>query len=201
MSNTAQTDFPINEIIADRWSPRAYADKPIEKEKLLAVLEAARWAASSYGAQPWSYIVATKDNTEEYAKLLSVLIPFNQGWAVSAPVLLLSLASTVNAEGKPNGHAVHDVGAASAQLSLEASSLGLQAHQMAGFDAEKAKEVFELPKDVEPIAAIALGYPGDPSSLPDFLKERELGVRARKPLSEIIFSGKFGTPSPLVLKY
>ncbi len=198
MSNAAPSDFPIHELIANRWSPRAFSEKPVAKETLLTILEAARWAASSYGVQPWSYIIATKDQPEEYEKLLNVLVPFNQGWANSAPVLLLSVATTVNAEGKPNSHAFHDVGAASALLSVEANAQGLQAHQMSGFDIEKAKEVFELPQGTEPVAAIAVGYVGDPETLPDFLKERELGARTRKPLSEIIFSGKFGTSSPLV---
>ena len=199
MSHTASTNYPVIEVIANRWSPRAYADRPVEKEKLLTVLEAARWAASSYGVQPWSYIVATKDDPEGYAKLLSVLVPFNQGWADSAPVLMLSVASTVTADGKPNNHAFHDVGAASALLALQATALGLQVHQMSGFDAEKAKQVFAMPDNVLPVAAIALGYVGDPETLPELLKARELAPRGRKPLTEIIFSGKYGETSNLVI--
>ncbi len=199
MSKPAPSTYPINEVIAHRWSPRAFLDKPVEKEKILSFLEAARWAASSYGVQPWSYIIATKDDPENFAKLVSVLVPFNQSWAANAPVLLLSLAQTVNAEGKPNSHALHDTGAASAQLSIQAAALGLQAHQMSGFDAAEAKKVFALPEGVEAVAAIAVGYAGDPETLPDFLKERELAERGRKPLSEFVFTGKYGEVSPLVV--
>jgi len=198
MSRTAPADFELADIIAERWSPRAYADKPVEKEKILSVLEAARWAASSYGAQPWSYIIATKDDPVEYEKLLSVLVPFNQGWANSAPVLLLSIALTVTADGKPNPLALHDVGAASTTLALQATALGLQAHQMAGIEPEKAKELYDLPEGAVAVSAIALGYVGDPSGLPDFLKERELAPRVRKSLPEFVFTGKFGEPSGLV---
>jgi nitroreductase len=198
MSNTAPSDYPLTPVLAERWSPRAFLDKPVETAKLLSVLEAARWAASSSGLQPWAFIVATKDEPEEFAKLLRVLVPFNQGWASSAPVLLLSLAVAVNAEGKENKYAHHDVGAAAAQLTIQATALGLQAHQMGGFDPEKAKEVFALPDGVVPAAAIALGYEGDSSTLPEFLAARETAARVRKPLSEFVFSGAYGTVSPLV---
>jgi nitroreductase len=198
MPNIAPTDFPISDIIAARWSPRAFLDKPVEKEKLLHVLEAARWAASSSGLQPWSFIIATNDQPGDYAKILSVLVPFNQTWAANAPVLLLSVANTLRPDGQPNKHAFHDVGAASALLSLEATALGLQAHQMGGVEYEKAKEVFEVPDGYEVVAAIALGYPGDPETLAEPLKSRETAARTRKSLSEIIFGGKFGQSSPLV---
>lgn len=198
MHKTAPADYRISDVIANRWSPRSFLDRPVEKEKLLHVLEAGRWAASSYGVQPWAYIVATKDEPEEFEKMLSILVPFNQAWANGAPVLMLSTAQMVSADGRPNTHALHDVGAASALMSIEAVAQGLQAHQMSGFDVEKAKEVFDLPEGVAPVAVIALGYVGAPEALPDMLKERELAERVRKPLSEIVFSGKYGSTSELV---
>jgi nitroreductase len=199
MPNVATTDHPLADAIAHRWSPRAFTDALVDKEKIITLLEAARWAASGGGQQPWSYIIATKDNEEEYGKLLSVLSPNNQGWAQRAPVLLLSLATTVTADGKPNQVALHDVGASSAQLSLQATALGLQAHQIGGFDHEKAIEEFQIPDGVVPVTAIAIGYVGDPDVLPERLKEREIAPRARKPLSEFVYSGKFGSVSPLVV--
>ncbi len=191
---------PIHDLISHRWSPRSFDAKPVEKEKLRSLFEAARWASSSYNAQPWHYIVATKDDPENYAKVLSTFVEFNQSWAKNAPVVAISVAShKMPHDGSQNRHAFHDVGQASANLSLEATSLGLQVHQMAGIDPEKAREVFGIPEHFEAVAGIALGYPGDPMSLPEGrMRDGETGARQRKEASSFVYTGKWGHTSPIV---
>ena len=199
MEKLATTDFPIHDLLRRRWSPRTFADRPVEPEKLRSLLEAARWAPSSFNEQPWAYLVATRNDPEEYARLLSVLVEGNIAWAQRAPVLMLSLAK-LNFErtGKPNRHAFHDVGLASANLVIQATALGLAVHQMAGFHAEKARELYGIPADWEPVAAIALGYPGEADSLPEPIRQGELALRARKPLEQFVFTGRWGEASRLV---
>ena len=199
MHKPATNAFPIHDLIRDRWSPRAFSDKPVQPEVLASLFEAARWAPSSFNEQPWAYLVATKDDPENFAKMLSVLVDFNAGWAKNAPVLVLAVARlTFQNNGKPNRNAFYDTGAASALLSVEATARGLVVHQMAGFDAEKARQAFAIPSGWEPIAAMAIGYPGDTSSLPDSLREKELAPRTRKPLSEFVMSGRWGHTASFV---
>ncbi|MFQ4144851.1 nitroreductase family protein [Chlorogloeopsis sp. ULAP02] len=195
----AQTQYPIHELIRSRWSPRAFADRPVEQDKLLSVLEAARWAPSSYNYQPWSFIVATKDEPTQYSLLLSTLIEFNQGWAKNAPVLIIAVAQTITNDGKTNRHAFHDVGLAIENLVIQATALGLSVHQMAGFDVDSARKQYQIPDGYEPATAIAIGYAGDPQSLSDGLRDRELALRVRKPLKEFVFTEQWGNTSPLLL--
>lgn len=194
----AQTEYPVHDLIQSRWSPRAFGDRSVEPEKLLSLLEAARWAPSSYNYQPWSFIVATKDDATEYNRLLSTLVEFNQGWAKNAPVLILAVAKIRNDDGKTNRHALHDVGLALENLIIQATSLGLFAHQIAGFNVDTAREVYQIPEDYEPATVVTIGYPGDPQSLPDGLRDRELAPRVRKPLTEFVFTGQWGHTSPLL---
>jgi nitroreductase len=190
MHKPAPSDFPVHDLIRDRWSPRAFADKPVPPDVLRSIFEAARWAPSSNNEQPWAYIVATKDNKENFDKMLSVLVEFNAQWARSAPVLALAIAKLTFAKNNaPNRNAQYDTGAASALLSVEATAQGLAVHQMAGFDPEKARQVFAIPAGWEPIAALAIGYAGDPASLPPPLKDRELAPRTRKPIAEFVMAG------------
>jgi nitroreductase len=199
MHKPAATDVTLHELIRNRWSPRAFAEKLVPPEVLRSLFEAARWAPSSNNEQPWAYLVATKDNPENFAKMLGVLVEFNANWAKHAPVLALSVAHLkAQRDGKPNRVALHDVGSASAQLTFEANARGLQVHQMAGFDAEKARETFAIPPDWEPVAAMAIGYPGDPESLPEKLRDRELAPRTRKPAGEFVMSGSWGHTAPFV---
>jgi nitroreductase len=199
MHKPASTEIPLHELIRNRWSPRAFADKTVPPEVLRSLFEAARWAPSSNNEQPWAYLVATKDDAENFAKMLGVLVEFNAGWAKDAPVLALSVAhTTTQRDGKPNRVALHDVGSATAQLTFEANARGLQVHQMAGFDAEKARQTFAIPPDWEPVAAMAIGYPGNPESLPDKLRDRELAPRTRKPLGEFVMTGGWGHTAPFV---
>ena len=198
MQKPAPTNFPVHNLIRDRWSPRAFASKSVEHAVLSSLFEAARWAPSSNNEQPWAYLVATKDDTENFAKTLRVLVEFNAAWAKEAAVLMIAVSRLNFQNGTPNRNAFYDTGAATALLSVEATARGLAVHQMAGFDHAKAKKVFEIPEDCEPIAAIAIGYPGDANSLPEKLRDREVAPRTRKPLSEFVMSGRWGHTSPIV---
>jgi nitroreductase len=195
----AVTDVALHELIRNRWSPRAFSEKTVPREVLRSLFEAARWAPSSNNEQPWAYLVATKDDPENFAKMVGVLVEFNAHWASHAPVLALSVAHLkTQREGKPNRVALHDVGSATAQLTFEANARGLQVHQMAGFDAEKARQTFAIPADWEPVAAMAIGYPGNPESLAEKLRERELAARTRKPLGEFVMTGGWGHTASFV---
>src|ERR1700758_1710846 len=140
MEKPAPTGAPVNDLIRNRWSPRAYSGEPVSNEVLRSLFEAARWAPSSSNNQPWAYIVAVKDDPEGFNKMLGILVEFNASWAKNAPVLALSVAQTKTPkDGALNRHALHDVGSASAQLTFEANTHGLLVHQMAGFDVDKAR--------------------------------------------------------------
>ncbi len=194
----APTQYPVHELIRNRWSPRAYSDRPVEKDQLLSLLEAARWAPSSYNHQPWRFIVATKDDITEYNRLLSTLVEFNQGWAKNAPVLILAVAKLHFDDGKLNRHAFHDIGLALENLIIQATSLGLSTHQIAGFQADLARKEYGIPNEYEPATVITVGYAGDPQSLPDGLRERELAPRVRKTLKEIVFTEKWENVLPIL---
>lgn len=185
----------LSDLIHRRWSPRAFASRPVDPADLTLVLEAARWAPSSLNEQPWVFLVAPKQSDPEgFAQLLSYLVPANQVWAQAAPVLILIAARTTYARnGRPNRHALYDTGMAAAQLTLQATSLGLVCHQMGGFDPEKARRDSGLPTEVEPIAAMALGWPGDPDQLPEDLRQRELSPRVRRPLADSVFGASFSS--------
>jgi nitroreductase len=192
--------YTVHDLIRGRLSPRAFSDRTVEYDKLRIILEASRWAASSYNEQPWSFIIATKDQPAEYSDLFSCLVEFNQSWAKSAPVLMLSVAKLhFDNNGKENHHAFHDVGAASCNLATQAIALDLFVHQMAGFDSAKARSLFGIPEGYEPVAMMAIGYLGDPQTLPESLRDQELAPRIRKPLTESVFSGKWNQPSDLVI--
>jgi nitroreductase len=197
----ASIDYPIHELLAERWSPYGFEDRPVAQADLRSLFEAARWAASSYNEQPWNFFVATKDNPEEFARLLSCLVEANQEWAKAAPVLVLGVVSLkFSRNNKDNRAAVHDLGLAAGNLVVEATARGLCVHQMIGILPDKAREVYQIPEHYEAWTAMAIGYKADPAKLPDALKERDLTPRQRKPLSQFVFTGKWGQPSPLVLK-
>jgi nitroreductase len=201
MSKPAVTDHPVHELIRERWSPRAFADKAVPAEILRSLFEAARWAPSSSNEQPWAFIVATKDDHAAHAKLVSTLVEFNQAWAKHAPVVVIAVSELAFAHsGHPNRNAFYDTGAAVAHLTAEATARSLFVHQMAGFDPHKAIELFSIPSGWEPIAAFVIGYPGDPQSLPESLRERELAPRTRKPLAEFVMSGSWGQPASFLKK-
>ena len=200
LENLTEAPYTVHDLIRGRWSPRAFANRTVERDKLLILLEAARWAASSANEQPWSLIIATTDQPAEYARLLSCLVDSNQVWAQSAPVLMLSVAKIhFDRNGKENRHAFHDVGAAACNLTIQALALDLFVHQMGGFNAEIARSQFGIPSGYDPVAMMAIGYLGDPQTLPAALQDRELAPRTRKPLTEFVFTGGWDRPSDLVI--
>ena len=195
MEKPADTQHPIHDLLKRRWSPRAFSNQMVGSEKIRILFEAARWAPSSNNEQPWRFVVGMKDDEMEWNRLFACLVEGNRIWASRAPVLMLSVASlNFEDDSKPNRHALHDTGMAVENLVLQATALGLAAHQMAGFDAEKARIDLKIPSGYEPVAMIAVGYPGDPASLPDRLRERELKPRSRQPISEWTYSGQWGIP-------
>ncbi|QEH34214.1 malonic semialdehyde reductase [Aquisphaera giovannonii] len=195
----ANPDHPIHDLLAARWSPYSFTDRPVPEGDLKSIFEAARWAASSYNEQPWRYIVATKADAEGFDTLLSCLVEANQAWARNAPVLAIGCFSRILAyNGKPNAAAEHDLGAASAALTMEATARGLFVHQMIGIDPERARQLFSVPEDYQPLTGIAIGYLGDAPGLDPKYGERDRAPRQRKPLSEIVFQGRWGEPSGLI---
>ena len=175
------------EPVLQRWSPRAFADRDVPAEDLKKAFEAARWANSSYNEQPWRFLVGHRGDAT-YNKIMDALIPFNQSWAKSAPVLILSVARKHFARnGEKNLHAWHDTGAAMANFALQATALGLHTHSMAGFDHDKAKATFNIPDDYDTVAVTAVGYFGDPSTLPEQMRNTEEQPRQRKDLKEFVF--------------
>jgi nitroreductase len=187
-------DHPVEDLILRRWSPRALADKEVSDADLKSIFTAAAWAASSLNEQPWRFVIGRKGD-ETWNKIFSSLMPMNQLWSKNAPILVASFAKkTFSHNQSSNSVAQHDVGAASANLALQATALGLHAHGMAGFDRSALQAALEVPQDFEPVACWAIGYPGDPETLPDHFKKMEAQPRQRKPLAEIVFSswGKAG---------
>jgi nitroreductase len=192
VTNRAKTDYPISEIIARRWSARAFSTRPVENSKLLSILEAARWAPSSRNEQPWRYIVFTNNNPEMLEKAQSVLKEIND-YAKRAPILICAIAKkTYTENGNPNRLHFHDLGAANENMFLEAFNQGLIMHEMGGFDVQKAREVFNVPEDYEVGIMIAIGYQDTHQVLPYRLREKAFTPRVRKPLSEIVFIEKIG---------
>ena len=164
----AVTSAPIHDVLKHRWSPRAFDARPIEPEKLRSLFEAARWAPSSFNDQPWRFIVGTKDDPATFKRILESLVEVNQAWAKNAAVLILAVAKLkFDHSGESNRHAFHDVGLAVGNLIVQATDLGLGVHQMAGFSPQKAREHFHIPEGYDPVSVLAIGYPGDPASLPD----------------------------------
>ena len=197
----AATGHPILQVLAERWSPYGFEDRSVSEADLRSLFEAARWAASSYNEQPWNYLVATRENPQEFGRLLSCLVEANQAWAKAAPVLVLGIVHLQFAKNnQDNRAAVHDLGLAAGNLVAEATARGLSVHQMIGILPDKAREIYQIPEHFEAWTAMAIGYKADPAKLPDTLKERDLAPRQRKPLSEFVFTGHWGKPSPLVLK-
>lgn len=191
-AKTAKTDHPVHELIVNRWSPYAFADRKVDLEDLRSIFEAARWAPSSYNEQPWSYIVATKDEADEYERLLSCLVEANQEWAKAAPVLALGIARTrFKRNDKPNAAARHDLGAASAHLTFEASARGISVHQMIGIDPDRARDLYRIPDHSEALTGLAIGYAADAGAAPEPFRQRDETPRDRKPLEEFVFLGRY----------
>jgi nitroreductase len=197
MDKPADTQHPIHDLLAKRWSPRAFADRPVAPDILKSLWEAARWAPSSANQQPWSFLVATKDDPKEFGRMLECLVEGNQIWAKQAPVLMVSVAAKLDRDKDPNAHAWYDVGQAVADLSVQATAMGLFVHQMAGILPDKIRELYQIPDTHEPVTGIALGYPGTLEQLSDKLRQRETAPRTRKPIGEFVFAGRWGQTSKL----
>lgn len=189
----APTAYPIDPLLAGRWSPRAFSEQALDTEQINSVLEAARWAPSSSNIQPWRFLVWDRTvDASAYDRAFATLVPFNQDWVRGSPVLVAACASTVDRRGEPNRTAWYDTGAAAFSLTLQAHALGLAAHQMAGFDSARLRTAFQIPAEIDVIAMIAIGHHGNVRQLNDTLQEREHAPRARLPLGDIAFAGEWG---------
>ena len=196
MKKPAPADRPIHPLLAERWSPYAFTGGSVNVEDLLALLEAARWAASSYNEQPWRFIVARREEPASFAKLLSCLVPFNQGWARHAPVLALGLVQTRRpGDGSANAAAQHDLGLAAASLTFEATHRGLCVHQMSGIVADRIRELWALPDDILPLTALAIGHAATLEATPEDMRDRQARTRERRRLTEFVFGERWGRPA------
>ena len=200
MHKKADNHYPIHDHLAHRWSPRAFADRPVTAATLGSLFEAARWAASCYNEQPWRFIVALREQGEDYEKLLSCLVEGNQSWARQAPVLGLGIArKTFTMNGKPNNFAHHDLGLATAGLMAQATAEGLHVHSMGGILPQRAADIYRVPDDYQVLTGFAIGYLGDPNTLDDAMRATELEPRTRKPLTETVFSSDWEQPAAFLL--
>jgi nitroreductase len=195
----ASPAHPVLPVIAERWSPYAFDPRPVEREKLLSCLEAARWAPSSYNEQPWTFILAERTDKAAFDQMIDCLVEGNRGWAKNVGVLMLTIvARNFTKNGKPNRAAEHDIGLAAGNMVLQATALGLQGHQMIGVEPAKIRAVYKIPEGHEPLTGIALGYAAavQPGTS-DPLGQRDLAPRTRKALTEIVVAGAWGQPAKL----
>jgi nitroreductase len=192
-TTTSTTNFaaelPIHDVLARRASAHAFSPRTVPPAALRSILEAARWAPSSFNAQPWAFIVATKEQPAQHEAILGALMDVNRRWAMDAPVLIVTVARTAYPHnGSPNRHAWHDVGMATANLLTQATALGLVAGPMGGFDPKAAREKLAIPEGWEPVAVLALGYPAEIEA-PNAAADKP---RQRNPLEQFVFSGRWG---------
>ena len=185
------TKFEIHPLLNERWSPRMFSEQTVSETELRTIFEAGRWAPSSNNIQPWRIVWGIK-GSKTYARIFECLDDFNQKWAGNAPVLLLGAFKKTNRDGKENFHALHDLGAFSAMMTVQAQHLGIAVHQMAGIKYEKAKTEFNFPDDYHVATGIAMGYyGGDTSELPDELEKIETSKSERLLQREFTFNGDF----------
>ena len=195
LEKLAPTSTPIHELLARRWSPRAFdPTRPVSREQLKVLLEAGRWAPSCNGDEPWRYLIWDRGRDPQgWQKAFDCLSENNKKWVKNVPLLMLSCAgSTFQATGKPNRWTQHDTGAASVSMALQAVALGLIVHQMGGWDVDKARAAFAIPVEYTPMAMIAVGYQTGPEILDEETKAKEMRPRARKPIAERFFEGGWG---------
>ncbi len=192
MNNPAKINYPINNLTQNRWSPRAFSEKKVEKEKVSSILEAARWAPSAFNEQPWRFIIGHKGDST-YDSILSTLVDWNILWAGKAPVLILNIAKkTFTQNGGQNVTFKYDLGQAVGLMILEAVNQGLVSHQMSGFDANKAAELLKIPDDYQAVSVTAIGYYGNIENLPEDMVTMENKERERNKLNSMVFEGEFG---------
>jgi nitroreductase len=177
----------INPIIAERKSELAFSSIPIPLNELYLMFEAARWAPSSYNEQPWRFYFASRENPAGFEKMLGILAPGNQEWAMNASALIITTAKkNVTRNGNENFYAMHDTAMAEANLIFQAQSMGFATHVMGGFDQQAARKVLNISDDFSPVVAIAVGFSGDTATLSSSLLKRAESPRQRKPIVEII---------------
>jgi len=185
-----KADHPIEELFLRRWSPRAMSAAAVSEDDLSCLLEAARWAPSTYNEQEWRFLYAHRD-TEHWRTFYDLLMEANQAWCDKAGVLMLVVSHKVfSRNGKPNPVHTFDAGAAFENLCLQGAAMGLVIHGMAGFNQSSARQQLQIPDDYEVEAMVAIGHPGNPDELPEALREREVPTD-RKPISEISCAGPF----------
>ena len=195
MAKEAAPDYPVHELVAERWSPYAFSPRLIPRGDLHSIFEAARWAASSFNEQPWRYVIANRDSPGDFERLLACLLEGNRTWAREAATLALGCAKTTfSRNGKPNRVAQHDLGLASANLTFEATSRGVSVHQMAGILPDAARAAFSIPADFEVVTALALGYRADPGVGAPELLARDGAARKRRSQAEFVFGAEWGRP-------
>ncbi len=197
MKKSAVNDFPILDQLRDRWSPRAFSSRPVPPESVRSFLEAARWAPSCFNAQPWRFIIATRETDSEFQSAVSCLVEGNQKWAQHAPFLLFAIARMNFENGKENRHALYDTGQAMALLSVQATTLGLFVHQMAGIVQDQIQQIYGLPEGYEAVCAAAIGYYGETDALAENLRKMEVAPRARIALAETVYAGTWKQSAPL----
>jgi nitroreductase len=193
----ADNNIEIHPLIRDRRSTRAFSGRAVDESSLLKLLEASRWAPSSFNEQPWRFIVARKDESESFSKMLSCLSESNQLWAKNGGALLMPVAKLFTTHNHyHNRHAFHDVGLAIGNLTIQATAMNLFVHQMGGFEIEKARELYGIPAEYDPVTIIVIGYAGEDDSLPQTLAEREKKPRVRIPMDQLVYSNHFGEITP-----
>ena len=200
MDKTALTTYPILDVLAKRWTVRAFSDRPIEPQKLRCLFEAARWAPSSFNEQPWRFVIATKDNPGDFETMTSCLLDKNQRWVRGGgvPFLMVALSKQVfTYNGKPNRAHTHDVGLAFGNFVTQATAMGLSVCQMQGIHQQRVMEVYGVPEEFHPAMACAVGYAGEVRRLPEEFHERETRLRSRAAFKDFVFGGQFGTPADL----
>ena len=192
---TIDSVVPVLPLFAERYSGVSYdPDRNVAPEQMLALVEAARWAPSCHGDQPWRYIICNKSsNPDAWEAAWACLLEKNQVWCKAAPVLIIACCDTVLSKtGKPNTFGAYDTGAASVSMSLQAAAMGLMTHQMGGFVVGKARESFQIPERFVPLAMMAVGYQLPEARLPEAFRSRELAARVRNPLDQHFFAGAWG---------
>ena len=197
MKKPAITEQPIHSILSDRWSSRAYdPDQLVSQESFLSLMEAARWSPSCMGDQPWQFIVFHKKDATFWTQALNCLSVGNQNWAMDASILILACArQSFSSNEKPNRWNQYDTGAACENICLQATSIGLVAHQMGGFDVEKTRQLFQIPSQYDLMSFIAIGYPLAIEKISAEALVREKEARKRKPLREIFYTNQWGEKS------
>ena len=196
MTKTIETAYPVHDLVAARWSPVAFRDEPVTEDALHSLFEAVRWAPSCYNDQPWNFVYARRDMPEAFETILSTLVPLNQEWACHAPVLAISVARKMfRHNNQPNAYTWHDIGLATGIMAVQAASLGLSVHVMAGFDPGAAQMLLHIPEGYEPVTAMAIGYAGDPANLSERLQARDNAPRTRVSQDGFVHRGKWSEDS------